>query len=72
MKQLPATLRKRLIYNRASKMAYHPELMRKLVIDIWFCDPHPRRPRGSNENINGHLAPFLGMSEKPATFGMIW
>ena len=49
-------------------MACHPELARRLKIDIWFCDPHqsagkqspglsPDPPhtwqRGSNENTNG-------------------
>ncbi len=32
---------------------------RRLKIDIWFCDPHARRPRGSNENTNGLLRRFM-------------
>ena len=55
-------------------MACHPELARRLKIDIWFCDPHqsagkksPRLfsdpphtwQRGSNENTNGLLRQFL-------------
>jgi len=27
-------------YDRGSEMACHPELARRLKIDIWFCDPH--------------------------------
>ena len=40
-------------------MACHPELARRLKIDIWFCDPQARRPRGSNENTNGLLRQFM-------------
>jgi hypothetical protein len=55
MKRLPAVLRKSMTYDRGSEMACHPELARRLKIDIWFCDPHAHRPRGSNENTNGLL-----------------
>jgi IS30 family transposase len=34
-------------------MACHPELARRLKIDIWFCDPHAPWQRGSDENTNG-------------------
>lgn len=40
-------------------MACHPELARRMKIDIWFCDPHAPWPRGSNENTNGRLRQFL-------------
>jgi IS30 family transposase len=40
-------------------MACHPELARRLKIDIWFCDPHAPWQRGSNENTNGLLRQFL-------------
>jgi len=70
MKRLPVALRKSMTYDRGSEMACHPELARRLKIDIWFCDPHqsagkqspglsPDPPhtwqRGSNENTNGLL-----------------
>ena len=42
-------------YDRCSEMACHTELARRLKIDIWFCDPHAPKPRGSNENTNGLL-----------------
>ena len=58
--RLPAALRKCMTADRVrgrlyrgSEMACHPELTRRLKNDIWFCDPHARRPRGSNENTNG-------------------
>ena len=59
MKRLPAALRKSMTYDRGSEMACHPELARRLKIDIWFCDPHTPWQRGSNENTNGLLRQFL-------------
>lgn len=59
MKRLPAFLRRSLTYDRGMEMAYHPELARRLKIDIWFCDPHAPWQRGSNENTNGLLRQFL-------------
>jgi len=40
MKRLPVALRRSMTYDRGSEMACHPELARRLKIDIWFCDPH--------------------------------
>jgi IS30 family transposase len=59
MKRLPATIRKSMTYDRGSEMACHPELARRLKIDIWFCDPHAPWQRGSNENTNGLLRQFM-------------
>jgi len=59
MKRLPASLRKSMTYDRGTEMACHPELARRLKIDIWFCDPHAPWQRGSNENTNGLLRQFL-------------
>lgn len=59
MKRLPAFLRRSLTYDRGMEMACHPELARRLKIDIWFCDPHAPWQRGSNENTNGLLRQFL-------------
>ena len=53
MKRLPAALRKSMTYDRGSEMACHPELARRLKIDIWFCDPHAPWQRGGNANTNG-------------------
>ena len=56
MKRLPAMMRRSMTYDRGSEMggsemggsemACHPELARRLKIDIWFCDPQARRPAG--------------------------
>jgi IS30 family transposase len=59
MKRLPAMMRKSMTYDRGSEMACHPELARRLKIDIWFCDPHSPWQRGSNENTNGLLRQFM-------------
>jgi len=39
MKRLPAALRKSMTYDRGSEMACHPELARRLKIDIWLGRP---------------------------------
>ena len=59
MKHLPQKLCKSMTYDRGLEMACHPELARRLKIDIWFCDPHARWQRGSNENTNGLLRQVL-------------
>ena len=59
MKRLPVAVRKSITYDRRSEMACHPELARRLKIDIWFCDPHAPWQRGSNENTNGLLRQFM-------------
>jgi len=59
MKRLPAMMRKSMTYDRGSEMACHPDLARRLKIDIWFCDPHAPWQRGSNENTNGLLRQFM-------------
>ena len=40
-------------------MTCHPELARRLKIDLWFCDPHAPRPRGSNNNTNRLRRQFM-------------
>jgi len=59
MKRLPAAPRKSMTCDRGSERACHPELARRLKIDIWFCDPHAPWQRGSNENTNGLLRRFM-------------
>jgi len=59
MKRLPAAPRKSMTCDRRSERACHPELARRLKIDIWFCDPHVPWQRGSNENTNGLLRRFM-------------
>ena len=50
-------------------MACHPELARRLKIDIWFCDPHAPWQRGSNENTNGLLRQYLPKGSDLSFYG---
>jgi IS30 family transposase len=68
MARLPAGLRRSMTYDRGLEMACHPELARRLKIDIWFCDPHAPWQRGSNENTNGLLRQFLPKSTDLSTY----
>jgi hypothetical protein len=52
MRRLPVAVRKSMTYDRGSEMACHPELARRLKIDIWFCDPHA--PCVKRRAIMGH------------------
>jgi IS30 family transposase len=65
MKRLPGVLRRSMTYDSGREMVCHPELARRLNIDIWFCDLHAHVPFGSNEKINGHLAPVLPQEHRP-------
>lgn len=40
LKRLPVALRRSMTYDRGSEMAFHPALSLRLIIDIWYCDPH--------------------------------
>ena len=57
---------------RGSELACQPELARRLKIDIGFCDPHARRPRGSNENTNGLLRPFMAKGTDLSDAAQTW
>ena len=72
MKRLPAALRKSMTYDRGSEMACHPELARRLKIDIWFCDPHAPWQRGSNENTNGLLRQFMPKGTDLGNVSQTW
>jgi IS30 family transposase len=59
MRKLPAFMRESFTYDRGSEMACHPELAKRLKLDIWFADPYAPWQRGSNENTNGLIRQFL-------------
>jgi IS30 family transposase len=40
-------------------MACHPELARRMEIDIWFCDPHAPWQRGYNKKTSGLFRQFM-------------
>jgi IS30 family transposase len=72
MKRLPAMMRKSMTYDRGSEMACHPDLARRLKIDIWFCDPHAPWQRGSNENTNGLLRQFMPKGSDLSQASQTW
>ncbi|MFT7595191.1 MAG: IS30 family transposase [Paracoccaceae bacterium] len=85
MKHLPREMRKSMTYDRGSDplmvcgqttagqgMACHPELARRLKIDIWFCGPHAPWQRGSNENTNGLLRQFMPKGSDLSDASQMW
>ena len=59
LKSIPESLRKTITYDQGSEMAMHKKLSADLNMDIFFCDPHSPRQRGSNENANGLVREYL-------------
>ena len=59
LRHVPALLRKTLTYDRGKEMAEHERLAQRLAIRIFFADPYSPWPRGTNENTNGLLRPYL-------------
>jgi len=59
LRQIPASLRKTLTYDRGKEMAEHERLAQRLAIRVFFADPHAPWQRGSNENTNGLLRQYL-------------
>ena len=55
-------------YDRGLEMACHPELARRLKINIWFRDPYSPWQIGSNENTNGLRRQFLPKGADPSTY----
>ena len=72
MKRLPAVLRKGMNYDRGSEMACHPELARRLKIDIWFCDPNAPWQWDSNENTDGLLHKLMPKRTDHGDASQIW
>ena len=59
LKHVPLPLRKTLTYDRGKEMAEHERLAHRLAIQVFFADPHSPWQRGTNENTNGLLRPYL-------------
>ena len=59
MKRLSVALRKSMNHDSESGIACHPELVRRLRIDIWFCDPHAPWKHGGNENTSDLLRDYM-------------
>src|SRR6202049_619630 len=59
VRQLPATLRRWLTWDRGLEMAQHQSFTLATDVKVYFCDPQSPWQRGSNENTNGLLRQYL-------------
>jgi IS30 family transposase len=59
VRQLPATLRRSLTWDRRLEMAEHHSFTVATDVKVYFCDPQSPWQRGSNENTNGLLRQYL-------------
>ena len=57
--KLPQELYKSLTWDRGKEMADHKRFSLATDIKVYFCDPQNPWQRGSNENTNGLLRPYL-------------
>ena len=69
VRQLPATLRLSLTWDRGLEMAKHQEFTVATDVQVYFCDPQSPWQRGSNENTNLLLRQYFprGMDLAPIT-----
>jgi len=59
VRQLPASLRRSLTWDRGLEMAQHKSFTVDTEVKVYFCDPQSPWQRGSNENTNGLLRQYF-------------
>ena len=59
LNSIAAPLRQSLTYDQGKAMSRHRDLSANTGVKVYFCDPHSSWQRGTCENTNGMLRPYL-------------
>ena len=59
LNSIAAPMRQSLTYDQGKEMSRHQQLALDTGVRVYFCDPHSPWQRGTCENTNGLLRPYL-------------